>query len=56
MASERRSDTRRDRGEERTSERRPARRRRRSAGSVMGFAAIYVVMVIGVSILLACVG
>ena len=56
MASERRSDTRRDRGGERTSERRPARRRRRSAGSVMGFAAIYVVMVIGVSILLACVG
>ena len=56
MASERRSDTRRDRREDRAPERRPARRRRRSTGAVMGFAAVYVVMVIGVSILLACVG
>ena len=56
MASERRSDTRRDRREDRTAERRPARRRRRSTGAVMGLAAIYVIMVIGVSILLACVG
>ena len=56
MASERRSDTRRDRREDRTAERRPARRRRRSAGAVVGFAAIYVIMVVGVSILLACVG
>ena len=55
MASERRSDTRRDGRSERREERRPARRRR-SAGAAMGFAAIYVIMVIGVSILLACVG
>lgn len=48
--NERRSEDRRERAE------RPVRRRRRSAGSVMGFALLYVIAVIGVSVLLACVG
>ena len=56
MASERRSDTRRESRGQRTQEQRPVRRRRSSTGAVMGFAALYVIMVIGVSILLACVG
>ncbi|MDY3906135.1 MAG: endolytic transglycosylase MltG [Lawsonibacter sp.] len=56
MASERRSDTRRESRGQRTKEQRPVRRRRSSTGAVMGFAALYVIMVIGVSILLACVG
>ena len=56
MASERRSDMRRESRGQRTQEQRPVRRRRRSTGAVMGFAALYVIMVIGVSILLACVG
>ena len=56
MASERRSDMRRESRGQRTKEQRPVRRRRSSTGAVMGFAALYVIMVIGVSILLACVG
>ena len=56
MASERRNDMRRDCDGERNVEGRPARRRRRSPGAVMGVAALYVIVVIGVSILLACVG
>lgn len=38
------------------SQRRDRRPRRRSAGTTVGFAALYVVGVIGVSILLACIG
>lgn len=56
MASERRSDQRRDRPAEREGIPRPVRRRRRSAGATAGFAMMYVIAVIGVSILLACVG
>ena len=47
-----------ERKHERTSERTqraPRRRRRRSAGSAVGFGVLYVVAVIGASILLACV-
>ena len=46
----------RRRGEGGERDRRSARPRRRSAGAAIGFAALYVVAVIGVSILLACVG
>ena len=57
MASERRTDQSRERYYEQSQENRPVRRRRRrSAGTMVGFAALYVVAVIGVSILLACVG
>lgn len=52
MAQERRSERRSGR-EERPAPRRP---RRRSNGAAMGFATVYVVAVIGVSILLACIG
>lgn len=51
MAQERRSERRSGREERPT-----RRRRRRSAGAVMGFAMLYVIAVIGVSFLLACVG
>lgn len=46
-----------ERKHERTSERnqRTPRRRRKSAGSAVGFGVLYVVAVIGVSILLACI-
>lgn len=54
MAQERRTE-RRSEGRNNREERRP-RRRRRSVGTVMGFAVLYVVAVIGVSVLLACVG
>lgn len=55
MPSERRSDSRREPQRERTERRRPPRRRR-SFGSSIGMAALYAIMVIGISILLACVG
>ena len=44
-----------ERRHERTSERPQRSRRRRSAGSAVGFGLLYVVAVIGVSILLACI-
>lgn len=53
MAQERRSEHRAER-EERPAPRR--RRRRKTAGQAMGFAMLYVMGVIGASILLACVG
>ena len=56
MAEERRSRSPRTRsssGREETPARRP---RRRSRGSTAGFVALYIVAVIGVSILLACIG
>jgi len=56
MATERRNDQRRERYNEHAQESRPVRRRRRSAGAALGFAALYVIAVIGISILLACVG
>ena len=56
MATERRNDQRRERYSEQSHENRPVRRRRRSPGAALGFAALYVIAVIGVSILLACVG
>ena len=53
MAQERKT----QRTSQRTDEHAPQpRRRRRSAGTAMGFAALYVVGVIGISILLACIG
>ena len=56
MAEERRSRTPRTRSSQ-SQEERPARRsRRRSRGSTVGFVALYIVAVIGVSILLACIG
>lgn len=54
MATERRNDQRREGYREQSRENRPVRRRR--PGAVLGFAALYVIAVIGVSILLACVG
>ena len=45
-----------ERASEHAAERTPRPRRRRSVGTTLGFAALYVVGVIGISILLACVG
>ena len=56
MAPERRTDRTRDSRGGQTGGSRPVRRRRRSAGATIGLAVLYVMMVIGVSALLACVG
>ncbi|MGI5962081.1 MAG: endolytic transglycosylase MltG [Lawsonibacter sp.] len=56
MAEERRSSRRTHPDSERPERSAPRRPRRRSRGAVVGFAALYVVAVIGVSTLLACVG
>lgn len=56
MAEERRTRSTRTRSSQ-SREEAPARRpRRRSRGSTVGFVALYIVAVIGVSILLACIG
>lgn len=56
MASERRSDQKRSRSTPRDTKTRPVQRRRRNPGATMGFATMYIIAVIGVSILLACIG
>ena len=53
MAQERRS---RPQGSDRYDDRPRPQRRRRSSGRAMGFAMMYVIVVIGVSALLACLG
>lgn len=56
MAQERRSERGRRESPSRREESSSSRNRRRSTGTTVSFAALYVVAVIGVSILLACIG